>query len=446
MNARGRRVGGGPAGRIARRVGTVGASVLLAMGASVLASRAAAQWSGRSATHDGPATAFYSGITPGLELAPDPMFTARVRCAECHTPAVDSAPPARRLAAMDRVCTNCHGSRFAGMLTRWSDGLAWRSRAVAEYVERANGDTRLGASPAARADVRAAGRTLAAIEAANGLHNVRGADGLLRAALDSVRAAYAAARVAAPPRPALGPSAASTSCLACHYGVEAVRDSVFGRVFDHGVHVVRGGERCSECHSAVDYFLVGTQNAGRAEPAIDPRHGRTMLTAASCSACHHSATPPASCVQCHGDDPRLGGAITQTLALRLTPRGAPTSRAVTFQHPQHRALQCAACHTSTAAVTTVTACNTCHTQHHEQASQCAACHGAAVHDAHTAKDHLACTSCHARATIALLTPDRTFCLTCHADHAEHKRGRECSTCHMQSTPAELRRKILGGSS
>jgi hypothetical protein len=431
MSARGRRVGGDPAGRIARRVATFGASAL-------------AQWSGRSATHDGQATAFYAGITPGLELAPDPMFTARVRCAECHPPAVDSAPPSRRIAAMDRVCTSCHGIRFAGMLTRWDRGLAWRSRTVAEYVKRAAGDARLAASPAARADVRAAQRTLAAIEAANGLHNLRGADGLLRAAADSVAAAYAAARLPAPARPALGPSAASTSCLACHYGVEAARDSVFGRVFDHDVHVVQGGVRCTECHSAVGYFVAGTRSAGLAERSIDPRHGRTMLTAASCSACHHAATPPASCVACHGDDPRLGRALRLTLALRLTPPSAPAARAVAFQHMEHKSLECADCHRSNTAVATVAACNSCHAQHHEQAAQCAACHGASVHDAHTAKDHLACVSCHARATVALLTPDRSFCLTCHADHVDHKRGRECSTCHMQSTPAELRRRILGG--
>ena len=445
MNARGPRVGGGPARRIARRVARFGPGVLRAMAAScTLASRALAQWSGRSATRDGPATAFYAGITPGLELPPDPMFTARVRCVECHTSAVDSAPPARRIAAMDRVCTNCHGRRFAGMLTRWSDGLAWRSRAVSGYVQRAAGDARLAGSPAARADVRAAERTLAAIEEANGLHNVRGADGLLRVALDSVTAAYAAARVAPPARPVLGPSAASASCLACHYGIEASRDSVFGRVFDHDVHVVRGGVRCTECHSGADFFVVGPRSAGRAEPSIDPRHGRTMLAAGSCSACHHAATPPASCVACHGDDPGLAGAIRLTLALRLTPPSAPATRVVEFQHARHRTLQCAACHTSSTAVATVAACNTCHTQHHEQAAQCAACHGSGVHDAHTARDHLACASCHARATVALLTPDRSFCLTCHADHADHKRGRECSTCHMQSTPAELRRRILGG--
>jgi len=452
MNARGRRAIDDPARRIARGRTALIISLLFGIAGSALAPRGAvAQARGRW-PNDTLQAAFYAGTSAHLALSPDPMFTARVQCAGCHTPAADSAPPSRRIAVMDRVCTSCHGIRFAGMLTRWNQGLAWRSRAVAEYVKRGAGDARVAGAPAARAGVSAAQRTLAAIEAANGLHNVRGADGLLRAALDSVAAAYAAARVAAPPRPALGPSVASTSCLVCHYGVEAARDSVFGHVFDHSVHVVQGGVRCSECHGAVDYFVVGTRNPEREarggehrEPTIDPRHGRTMLTAASCAACHHAAAPPASCRTCHGDDPRLAAAIRLTLPLRLTPPSAPAARAVEFQHARHRTLQCVECHTSKTAVATVAACNSCHVEHHEQVAQCATCHGPNVHDAHTGKDHLACASCHARATVALLIPDRSFCVTCHADHADHKRGRECSTCHMQSTPAELRRRILGGS-
>ena len=72
-----------------------------------------------------------------------------------------------------------------------------------------------------------------------------------------------------------------------------------------------------------------------------------------------------------------------------------------------------------------------------------ACHGPDVRGSHLLSNHLTCTDCHARATLSLLMPDRSFCVLCHAAQADHMRGRECSTCHMQSTPAELQKKILG---
>ena len=453
MNARGRRRFDDPARRIARGLMLLGGSVLLGVaGSTLVAQGGTGQARGQTAARDSVSAAFYAGTTANLRLSPDPMFTARVRCAECHTPAVDSAPASRRIAAMDRVCTTCHGARFAGMLTRWNSGLEWRSRVVADYVKSAAGDSRLAGSSAARGDIRAAQRTLAAIAAANGLHNIHGADGLLRAALDSAAAAYAAARVTAPPRPALGPRVANVSCLTCHYGIEGRRDSVFGQSFDHSVHVVRGAVQCTECHGAVDYFVRQGRGVGRGTPTarageltVDPRHGRTMVTASSCSACHHAATPRAGCATCHGNDARLAGPIRLTLTMRLTPPGAPPARAVAFQHARHGTLQCADCHASGTNVASVVACNDCHAQHHQQAADCAACHGTNVRGSHVLNNHLTCTDCHARATMSLVMPDRSFCVLCHAARADHMRGRECSTCHMQSTPAELRRQILGQS-
>jgi len=52
--------------------------------------------------------------------------------------------------------------------------------------------------------------------------------------------------------------------------------------------------------------------------------------------------------------------------------------------------------------------------------------------------HVACDNCHAENVVALLTPDRAFCQTCHADTREHHTGRECSTCHFLAAPDEFR--------
>jgi hypothetical protein len=40
--------------------------------------------------------------------------------------------------------------------------------------------------------------------------------------------------------------------------------------------------------------------------------------------------------------------------------------------------------------------------------------------------------------VALLTPDRAFCRTCHADKQAHYAERECTTCHFLSSPDEFR--------
>ena len=240
MNARGRRRFDDPARRIARGLMLLGSSVLLGVAGSTLAAQGGTgQARGQTAARDSVSGAFYAGTTANLRLSPDPMFTARVRCAECHTPAVDSAPASRRIAAMDRVCTTCHGTRFAGMLTRWNSGLEWRSRVVADYVQGAAGDSRLAGSSVARGEIRAAQRTLGAIAA--GTACTTSTAPMACCVPPSIAPPRPTPlRATAPPRPALGPSVANVSRLTCHYGIEGRRDSVFGQSFAHGLHVVLG--------------------------------------------------------------------------------------------------------------------------------------------------------------------------------------------------------------
>ena len=384
----------------------------------------------------------YAGLTRDSAVHADPMFRAHVKCVECHTEATLAKPERARAMEIDAACTSCHGPKFSGMVGRWIAGTGWRVREVSAFVGRAAADSRLDGAPA-RARIDAARRTVSFVTAGVAAHNVGGADALLRAALDTISAAYRAAGLAAPAAPALGPDPAAVSCVGCHYGIESAHDSAFGRPFDHGAHVVRGDAACSKCHSTADYFTPDTRDSTK--DVVDRRHGKTLVTMASCENCHHAPANLASCASCHAADARLGRAIAVTLPLALTPRRARGSRTVAFEHRVHGAVDCAACHASRPEVRNVASCSTCHQSHHEQASQCSSCHGSATHGAHKAADHLNCTGCHARATIALLTPNRTFCATCHADRVNHKPGRECSSCHMQSTPAELKRRILSGS-
>lgn len=272
--------------------------------------------------------------------------------------------------------------------------------------------------------------------AGKGVHNVPGADALLRTAVRTVSATYRGAGLAAPPAPALGPDPATVSCAYCHYGIETVRDTVAGLAFDHADHLLRGGVACTSCHSGANYFTG-------APGQVDPRHGRTMVTAASCNACHH-VTSTVACATCHRRDSLAARTDSVTLPLKLTPVSAPQARMVAFRHGVHADVACASCHTARPDVKAVAECTTCHASHHEQAADCTACHGTNVRTFHTVANHLACTQCHAVQTVQLLTGNRAFCLSCHVDRRDHHPAQECTPCHLQMTPAEVRARILGG--
>lgn len=393
-------------------------------------------------SHEG-VQAFYAGTVKGVSVHPDTMFVTRVSCAGCHNDTTFAAPHGpQRLAAMDRMCTSCHGKRFAGMLARWRTGVEWRTRAVTAYVSQAAGDGRL-AGDASRSRVRGARQAVDLLQTAGALHNVRGADQLFRAALDSTASAYARAGVAAPARPALGPSPATNGCLSCHYGVETAKKTVFDESFDHASHLVKSSVACKECHSDYNYFAGGGTSSPTVDRDVDSRHGKTKLTKASCESCHHAPTTKAECTTCHASDARLKQAIRVTMALKLQPEKAPASRSVAFQHAQHEKTACAECHKTPGSVKEVPSCASCHTDHHkEKASGCAQCHGTAMLADHKMDTHFKCASCHARETVARLLPDRAFCVSCHVKQVTHEPGRECAPCHLHQSPTEVRRRIL----
>jgi hypothetical protein len=60
--------------------------------------------------------------------------------------------------------------------------------------------------------------------------------------------------------------------------------------------------------------------------------------------------------------------------------------------------------------------------------------------------HQRCDACHTPATIHLLTPNRSFCATCHGEQkADHYPGRECTVCHLLAEPADWKRRLVSGS-
>lgn len=172
-------------------------------------------------------------------------------------------------------------------------------------------------------------------------------------------------------------------------------------------------------------------------------HGRlTFQPPRGCQICHHQAPRTRTCATCHAAD-RLPGAAPESVTVQVESR-SPRVRTVQFDHATHDTVACITCHVtpvSLAPTSAVTTCVNCHDAHHSQSRSCATCHyGPELRTAHArpVDAHRGCDACHAERTVALLTPARGFCLTCHTDQARHYPSRECTTCHLLTSPEAYR--------
>lgn len=184
--------------------------------------------------------------------------------------------------------------------------------------------------------------------------------------------------------------------------------------------------------------------------ASGTQHGRLTFEAPrGCQICHHQRPQQSNCATCHTPTERAQPVpVTIGIAIRDS---AARSRPVGFAHPVHDGLRCVQCHTepvTLAPAASARTCRDCHGDHHAAGRTCATCHtGAQLRTAHS-KDlsvsHQKCDACHTASTVALLTPDRSFCLTCHQPQREHYVRGQCTTCHFLKQPTEFRPHLLGG--
>jgi hypothetical protein len=164
-----------------------------------------------------------------------------------------------------------------------------------------------------------------------------------------------------------------------------------------------------------------------------------------CQICHHQRPARADCGACHQPE-ELERALPIQVAVTV-PEHERRRRTVPFPHADHDTLACTDCHASPvtlAPADSVLSCAGCHDQHHDQARDCASCHRtAAITEAHKSpvEAHGACDACHTEATVARLVPTRSFCLGCHQADQDHYPARECSACHFQSSPGELKAQL-----
>jgi hypothetical protein len=177
-------------------------------------------------------------------------------------------------------------------------------------------------------------------------------------------------------------------------------------------------------------------------------HDLTFQPPRGCQICHHQKPARSDCAECHGSE-EIAPAQSMTVQVQV-PKRLPRSREVGFEHAEHREPACVKCHVEPVTLhpePAVTACTACHDDHHVAGRDCATCHRTEhIAQAHAppADAHRRCTECHTAATVAALEPTRSFCLACHTPETDHYAPKECTVCHLQSSPEAYRARLTGG--
>jgi nitrate/TMAO reductase-like tetraheme cytochrome c subunit len=347
----------------------------------------------------------YAGVGGHATVSqPSAMFLASVSCESCHGLSKQVAAHEQVRVAGEASCLSCHGVRYANILPSWKQEMDRRVNLVAPVIVAAR--AALPGTPAATrraADslVGLAEENLRLVRDGGPTHNITFADQLLRSALDLVR--QAAGRRGLPlavPAPSLGPPLGENVCLDCHLGAERRRVPLGDGTFDHEGHAVRAGLSCTRCHTPLE------------------DHGRTTVTAAQCSTCHHRDAGDETCVECHA-----GGAP-----------GAPIEAAVgLFPHRPHgdAGLTCTTCHLAPTMSAAGAECQTCHEFHHQPEATCGSCHRQGVKARHDRSfAHEQCSQCHGEKVTGVTRWSREVCTVCHSDRVEHNAPVACVECHQ----------------
>lgn len=162
-----------------------------------------------------------------------------------------------------------------------------------------------------------------------------------------------------------------------------------------------------------------------------------------CQICHHQAPARSRCESCHRTQEYSSPQrVTATVTVAGHP---PKPRPVDFLHASHKSRACLDCHTSPVTLSPgpgKAACRDCHEDHHAAGRNCSSCHSsvqpASAHKTLEAS-HQRCDACHTPATVARLTPTRSFCSTCHTDQTkDHFDNKECTSCHFLTDPSSYR--------
>jgi hypothetical protein len=180
--------------------------------------------------------------------------------------------------------------------------------------------------------------------------------------------------------------------------------------------------------------------------------GLTFKPPRGCQICHHQTSDTLKCEKCHDAEQMREKAVTATISVKASGKeDAPRrTREVSFSHEVHtKEKKCTDCH-----VTSVTMepkaetkdCTGCHEDHHTADRACANCHRSdTILSGHKRESHVQCDACHAEKTVTRFTPTRSFCLACHPTTVDHHEEKQCTQCHMLTSPENYRAKLIGAS-
>lgn len=278
----------------------------------------------------------------GTPMIPSHMFQVRVQCVACH---IVPKEPERKAEIVGQTfrptgeaCVGCHGDKYRGMLTRWSDTLNQMQQAIAPKLAAAQKAlTRVGAKDpkVARAQqlVADAEFNMQFVTLGKGVHNVFYAADLLKLAngwLDE------ASRL-------LGEKPVETDdvlvrgrycAVLCHEqaGVKLPETVTFKKhKVPHRRHITEFGAVCTGCHSA-------------------EVHKAVTATPATCSSCHHRQED-GRCESCHRAQAAFYHGKTKTDLVKMEPNVMAAAVTCTGCHDLSKThsrkavgQQCLACH------------------------------------------------------------------------------------------------------
>ncbi len=266
---------------------------------------------GHSAVRD-----LYRGIGgKGVTPQPAKMYLAGIRCEACH-----NRPQGDYQGANEVSCMACHGPRSLAVYRGWQAGLTQRVEGLKAELQKAALllERRATDGSGALADARA---NLSLLEQGKAIHNPGYAAALAEKSHQDVVAALEAAGGSPNAAAPWVEAPYKIECLRCHFGIELLSATAFGKAFSHTPHVVSARLRCTTCHGDLN------------------DHGTLKLQAADCARCHERISRPMvdvsgeQCLGCH------------------TAEIGQVSEKVNFPHEKHIAagLDCGMCHEGVAA-------------------------------------------------------------------------------------------------
>lgn len=175
---------------------------------------------------------------------------------------------------------------------------------------------------------------------------------------------------------------------------------------------------------------------------METAHGASSIrTVEDCRGCHHTGAAVRECAACHGDVGVQEQVFTVRSTFTLSVADVSTERELPFRHGQHEDLGCVQCHGDGPSLAVPDLdCQSCHEEHHAiSVSGCLDCHREPASEVHELVVHATCSGsgCHEDVPVgsAPRAPrNRTGCLWCHQEQADHEPDVECVSCHLMPAP------------